>query len=84
MLRPDDGSVLKPDDGGDSLSRCKEDHGVKFDGKCLRIAHWGVILRWVILIPSVIRSTHPKKFDDLMMILPQHRAVMMMIFIILR
>ena len=50
----------------------------------LRIAHWGVILRWVILIPSVIRSTHPKKFDDLMMILPQHRAVMMMIFIILR
>ena len=37
MLRPDDGSVLKPDDGGDSLSGCKEVHGVKFDGKCLRI-----------------------------------------------
>ena len=25
----------------------------------LRIAHWGAILRWAILSPSVIRIAHP-------------------------
>ena len=28
----------------------------------LRIAHWGAILRWAILSPSVIRIAHPNYY----------------------